>query len=117
MNTNFKNFIELIDCVQKHGAILLPEDFQWAKEISKMLPALQLDLPTIEKRAKIDLIMDKKNPIYIQLSDGSKLFFSMDQFKRIEGKPEQGKTIIVSMQRLSNDKSESPSQITKCQII
>lgn len=117
MNTNFKNFLELTDLVATHGAILLPENFAWARELSKQLPALQLDMPTVEKRAKIDLIMDKKNPIYVQLSDGSKLFFSMDEFKRIEGKPEQGKTLIVTMQRLAHDKSELPSQITKCRVI
>lgn len=117
MNTNFKNFLELTDLVQKHGAVSFPEHFAWAKEISKQLPAINLDLPTVEKRARIDVIMDKKNPIYVQLSDGSKLFFSIDEFRRIEGKPEQGKTLIVTMQRLSHDNSELPSQITKCRVI
>lgn len=117
MNTNFKNFLELSNLVQRHGAVLFPEHFAWAKELSKQLPALNLDLPTIEKHAKIDVIMDKKNPIYVQLSDGSKLFFSIDEFKRIEGKPERGKTLIVTMQRMSHDNSELPSQITKCRVV
>lgn len=117
METNFKYFIELIDLVQEHGAIILPEDFGWAKEISKTLPTLALDLPTIEKRAKIDIIMDKKNPIYVQLSDGSKLFFSVDEFRRIPGKPERGKTMVFKMQRLGYDKSQNPSQISNCYVI
>jgi hypothetical protein len=117
MNTNFKNFIEISNYVNKHGAIIVPEHFQWAKEISNSLPSLGLDLPVVEKRAKIDLIMDKKNPIYVQLSDGSKLFFSLDEFRRIDGNPERGKTMIVTMQRLSHDNSELPSQIIKCQVI
>jgi len=117
MNTNFKNFLELTLLVQKHGAISLPENFAWVKEIAKQMPSINLDLPTIEKRAKIDVIMDKKNPIYIQLSDGSKLFFSIDEFRRIEGKPKQGKTLIVTMQRLPHDNSKLPSQITKCRVV
>lgn len=116
MNTNFKNFIELTDLVQKHGAVALPENFSWVKDIAKLLPGLHLDLPTIEKRAKINIIMDKKNPIYIQLSDGSKLFFSLDEFRRIEGTPKKGKTLIVTMQRLSHDNSDLPSRIVKCQV-
>lgn len=117
MNSNFRNFIDLVDYVEQHGAILLPEHFHWAKEISKSLPGLHLDLPTLEKRARIDLIMDKKNPIYVQLSDGSKLFFTLDEFKRINGKPERGKTMVVQMQRLGHDSTEYPSQITRCDVI
>lgn len=117
MDTNFKNFLELNDLVEKHGALIFQENFPWAKQISSQLPALDLGIPTVEKRAKIDLIMDKKNPIYVQLSDGSKLFFSIDEFRRIEGKPKQGKTLIVTMQRLSHDNSDSPSQITKCRVV
>lgn len=117
MNSNFKNFLDLAECVEKHGAILIPENFAWAKEISKTLPSLHLDLPSIKKQAKIEMIMDKKNPIYVQLDDGSKLFFSHDEFKRIHGKPERGKTMVVTMQRLGGDASELPSQITNCQIL
>lgn len=113
----FKNYLNLSEIVQKNGSIIVPEHFTWAKDISKSLPGINLDLPQVEKRAKIDLIMDKKNPIYIQLSDGSKLFFTYDEYKRIKGKPEKGKTMIVTMQRLSNDSSKVPSQIVKCEIV
>lgn len=117
MNNNFKNYIDLIECINKHGAILIPENFAWAKPIANSLPQHQLELPSIEKRGRIELIMDKKNPIYVQLSDNSKLFFSNDEYKRIEGKPEKGKTMIVTLQRLGNDTSKLPSQIVKCQVI
>lgn len=117
MNNNFKNYIELIEHINKHGAILVPENFTWAKPIAQSLPQYQIELPNVEKRGKIELIMDKKNPIYVQLSDNSKLFFSHDEFKRIEGKPERGKMMIVTMQRLGSDNSELPSQIVKCQVI
>lgn len=117
MNSNFKNYLNLIEYIDECGAILVPENFTWAKGIASSLPSINLDLPTIEKKAKIDMIMDKKNPIYMQLSDGSKLFFTHDEYKRIDGKPAQGKTMVVTMQRLNNDNSELPSQIVKCQVI
>jgi hypothetical protein len=117
MNNNFKSYVELTEKVGTHGAILVPEGFDWAKVISAQLPKLDLGLPQVEKRAKIDIIMDKKNPIYLQLSDGSKLFFTYDEYQRIDGKPERGKTMVVTMQRLSHDHSDLPSKIVKCQVI
>lgn len=117
MENNFKSFLGLVEYVGKHGAVLVPENFSWAKDIAKILPSLDLGLPTVEKRGRIEMIMDKKNPIYVQLSDGSKLFFSIDEFRRIEGKPERGKTMVVHMQRLSDDFSSLPSQIMKCQVV
>lgn len=117
MNNNFKNYIDLSEQIAKFGAILFPENFAWAKSIGSSLPNLQLDLPTIEKKAKIEIVMDKKNPISIQLSDGSKLFFTYDEYKRIEGVPERGKTLIVTMQRHPLDKSNLPSKIIKCRVV
>jgi hypothetical protein len=117
MDNNFKKYLNLISALEEKGSILIPENFDWAKTISSMLPNINLDLPQIQKKSKIDFIIDKKNPIYIQLADGSKLFFTHDEFKRIEGKPERGKTLIVHMQRLNNDISSSPSKIIKCQVV
>lgn len=117
MSSNFKNFLTFSEYVSQHGAILVPEAFDWAKDISKLLPGLGLDLPVIEKKAKIEMVLDKKNPIYVQLSDGSKMFFTWDEFKRIDGKPERGKTMVVTMQRLPEDRSELPSQIMKCRVV
>lgn len=117
MTTDFKNFLAVTEYVSAYGAVFVPENFAWAKEFAKQLPSIDLGLPTIERRAKIDLIMDKKNPIYVQLADGSKLFFTIDEFRRIEGKPERGKTMVVIMQRQPLDRSDLPSQIMKCQIV
>jgi hypothetical protein len=81
------------------------------------LPDIDIGLPTVEKKGKIDVLLDKKNPIYIQLSDGTKLFFTYDEYKRINGSPEVGKTMIVKMQRLPGDNSVQPSQIVDCKVI
>ena len=102
---NFSKFLKIIEAVSKHGAILVSEQ-------GILLP--DIGLPTISKTSRIDHIMDKKNPIYIGLSDGTKLFLTYDEFKRIEGKPEKGKNMIVIMQRHEKDQSDFPSIITKC---
>ncbi len=81
-----------------------------------MMPHSDLDLPTVQKTAKITQILDKKNPIYIGLSDGTKLFFTHDEFRRIVGKPERNKDMIVIMQRRPDDMSDFPSVVTKCMI-
>lgn len=116
-NKNFKEYLNFIELIQNNGVVYVTEDFSWVKSISQALPRIGLDLPTTEKRAKIESIFDKKNPIAIQLSDGSKLYFTLDEYKRIDGKPEAGKTMIVRFQRLPNDSTELPSQISYCRVI
>lgn len=108
-----KTFIKLTEFLDNHGMIFLPESFQWAKEI--VLPNLNLDLPSVERKATIDMILDKKNPIYVQLSDGTQLFFSFEEYKKV--KPVVGKTMVLTLQRSPNDKSNNPSKITSCKVI
>lgn len=114
MKTNFKQFIELSIHIESHGSICLYEN--WAKNISKSLPNLQLDLPTIEIKSTIETILRNKNPIYIKLKNGTTLLFTYAEFKRIDGIPEVGKTMTVKMQRLPEDKSAFGSKIISCQV-
>lgn len=115
MTENFKDYLEFTEYVNKHGAIHVPEN--WIRDISMSLPNLKLDIPTTQKKSVIDYVFDKKNPIAIQLADGSKLFFTLDEFRRLNKKPEQGKTMVVHFQRLPFDSTELPSQISHCEII
>jgi hypothetical protein len=112
----FSDFISLVECVERCGGILLPENFHWTKEISALMPKIELDIPTVKKVAKIMHVMDKKNPIYIGLSDGTQLFFTHDEFKRIHGTPTRGKEMIVVLQRHGNDHSKLPSVISQCMV-
>ena len=75
----FKNYIYLSGILET--AIHIPESFDWVKDFT--LPSLDINLPHVEKQGKIQIVMDKINPIYIQISDGSKMFFTFDEFKRI----------------------------------
>lgn len=114
MQYNFLQFVVIKDCLEKLGSFAIHEDFDWAK--SYTLPNLDLDLPTIEKKSKINIIMPNKNPIYIQLADGTKLFFTLDEFRRLNDEPKVGKMMIVKMLRLPNDTTLAPSQIKSCTV-
>lgn len=111
----FKEYVNFNLELEKNKTIYVPENFNWVKSFS--LPDIDLEMPQTEKKSSIQMIMDKKNPIYIQLSDGSKLFFTFDEFKRILGKPVVGKTMIWRTQRLRNDSSDHPSKITMCKVL
>jgi len=111
----FKKYLNFVQILENNKIIYLPENFSWIKDFS--LPNLSLDIPEIEKSAKIRMIMNKINPIYIGLSDGSKLFFTIDEFNRISGTPVVGKTLVWRMQRLSGDNSQRASKITMCKVL
>lgn len=115
MKNNFKEFTNMMDCLERYGAICVSENFSWTK--SFVLPNMSLDLPETEKKSKISLIILKRNPIYVQLSDGTKLYFTHSEFRRINPQPEVGKIMAVKMLRLASDNGTYPSQITNCQVL
>lgn len=80
------------------------------------LPSLDIKIPEITRSAKIYRIELNKNPIEILLIDGTKIFLSIDEFNRIQNKPEIGKIMTVSFQRKESDQSENPSKITSIKI-
>lgn len=79
------------------------------------LPGLDLAIPTITKSSRVAFVERNKNPILVLLQDGTKLHFSWDQFKRIEGcEPERGKQLTVVFQRHPQAGKEEISQILSC---
>jgi hypothetical protein len=112
---NFIKYLNFKKTIENNKNIYFPENFDWT--IDFKLPDIGLDLPEIEKSSIIQMIMDKINPIYIGLSDGSKLFFTVDEFKKIIGTPAVGKTLMWKLQRLPNDVSNNPSKITMCKVM
>lgn len=76
------------------------------------LPSLDLGMPSITKVSKIQFMEKNKNPIFIYLADGTKLYFTWDEFKKIKGaEPTVGKSITVVFQRFPGDSSDASSQI------
>lgn len=104
----FREFLDIMPKVNKALAtpITLPE----------IDPSIfSKELPTLEVTSKIMRIEKNKNPINIMLEDGTSLYLSWDEFKRIPGvTPEVGKSLKVIFQRLNNDKTDKPSKIKYC---
>lgn len=74
-------------------------------------------LPTKTVRSEIRLINDKNNPILIQLLNGTKLFLSFDEYKKIKNQnPAVGKMATVVFQRHPNDKSDNFSLVNSIKI-
>lgn len=83
-------------------------NFKQFVEHSSSLPGL----PQISRTSTVRFVERNKNPIFVLLSDGTKLFFTWDEFKRIQGaEPAPGKKLTVFLQRLDSDNSQSPSKI------
>lgn len=77
------------------------------------LPATSLTIPSVEKTGKIAVLLLKKNPIYIRLTDGTEAHFTYDEYKRIQGQPALGKTMTIFFQRHPEDRTGNVSQVTK----
>ena len=84
---------------------------------SPTLAGTDLQVPQIKKTSRIEVLDKKKNPIYIRLQDGTQLFFTWDEFKRIKGKsPERGDIMSVVFQRHPGNKSQETSQIQSIEV-
>jgi hypothetical protein len=90
-------------------------DFKlFLEQLDRPLPTEELGLPSVKKTSTISFLERNKNPIFILLSDGTKIYLSWDEFKRIEGtEPVVGKKMTVVFQRNPADRSESTSQIER----
>ena len=125
-NMNFKEHIKITEqnTVGKHndfatGAMLSSSWTGSEMAPEKMLPFLpstDLTIPQIVRSSFISSIEKNKNPITIQLKDGTQIHVTIDQFNRINKKPEVGKRITVIFQRSDDDLSDNPSKIDKIEV-
>lgn len=75
-----------------------------------------LVLPIVVTTSKIRFIDESKSPILIQLDNGTKLYLSYDQFKKLNN-PEVGKNITVEFIRNPENKNKNiTSKINKITI-
>ncbi len=79
----------------------------------------ELQLPEMPITAQIAYIggfpgkqgVENRDPIVFRLSDGTQLFLTNAEFRRIKGDPQVGKTITVVFQRRPEDRTKTPSQV------
>jgi hypothetical protein len=87
----------------------LPED-------DFMLGVRPMDIPRVTRKGLVTKFHDKKNPMFLELSDGTKLFLTLDQYRRIRGHlpivPKHSHVTVI-FQRLPNDNSLDVSQVEK----
>lgn len=76
-------------------------------------PATDLTIPSIQRQGRITSLMLTKNPIYVRLSDGTEANFTYDEWRKIDGKPQIGKTMTIFFQRHPEDMSQEHSRIDK----
>lgn len=117
MSKTFNEFLIEKEFTSRGISVILEKTVQPIKEFINFLPQLSLDIPEVEKKSSIEDVADLSNPITVRLADGSVLYFTNEEFRRLNSKPQKGKTMIVRFQRLPSDKSSSPSKITFCSVI
>jgi hypothetical protein len=130
MKLEFKKFFESIG-----GGSLLPSTWTGSSPSDTMsfagrpnyLPDIDMALPpdgTITPAVKkIGIVKDfiyKSNPITVVLDDGTTLYFTYDEYKRIHGDlpiiPKLTR-MEVEFQRLPTNLSDMPSKISACKAI
>jgi hypothetical protein len=77
------------------------------------LPSTDLEIPHVSRRSKIKSIEKNKNPIKVQLADGTTIYLSLDEFRRVDSrtKLEPNREITVTFQRRDEDGSPEPSKV------
>jgi len=125
-NMNFKEYIKIAEqnTVGTHndfatGAMLSSSWTGSEMDPEKMLPFLpstDLTIPQVVRSSFISSIEKNKNPITIQLRDGTQIHVTIDQFNRINKKPEVGKRMTIIFQRSNDDLSDTPSKIDKIEV-
>lgn len=73
-------------------------------------------LPSVTKTSRIQVVERNKNPILIMLSDGTKLYLSWNEYRRLNEEPSVGKKITINFQRHPGVKTAENSKINYIQI-
>lgn len=118
----FRDFLALSESAVIHGGALVPSTFSVDDLASTAagvrMPSIDMELPSVTKTSRIEILVKNKTPIYVQLTDGTKLAFTHDEFRRIKGEPMIGKMMTVTFQRPPdlNNNNLSPSLISACSV-
>lgn len=120
----FKNYFKLIEqnTVGYHNdfatGVFVSTDFSGSETfptqtLGTNLPGIDLIIPNTTRKSEIIYIQKNKNPIFVLMKDGTKLYFTWDEYIRI-GKPDIGRTLVITFEkRLPNE----PSKILKIDLI
>ena len=86
-------------------------------DIDIVIPGAGTITPYVTRKSRVKSFISNRNPLYIELADGTKLFMTLEEYKRIKGDlplvPKHTE-ITVYFQRLPADLSPNSSQIIFC---
>lgn len=94
----------------------LPSTWTGSEDLGRFgygLPGVDLEIPHVTRRARIREVRRNTNPIVVRLMDGTTLYMSLDEFRRIDSrtKLEPNREITVTFQRREEDGSPEPSKV------
>lgn len=117
---NFKRFAMIMEYLDGGSSVAVSSSWTGSGDNGMsqgvFLPSMDLSLPATTKVGKIAMIIKDKNPIMVQMDDGTQLYFTIDQFRRIKGSPALGRTMTVVFQRDYTDRTKMPSKISTCHV-
>lgn len=127
---NFREFVESVDVkiyssfgqntVGTHNdaatATFLPSTWTGSEDLGRFgygLPSVDLSIPSVTRKSKIRFVEKNRNPIIVQLMDGTCLYMTADEFRRIDArtKLDVDREITVVFQRRGDDRGQEPSQV------
>ena len=73
-------------------------------------------IPTVKRTSTITNIEKNRNPLFISFKDGTRIYLTWDEWRRIKGTPEIGKKATITFQRNSKDDSKTTSKISQITI-
>lgn len=123
---NFKQYLKIIEqnTVGTHNdfasSAMLSSSWTGSEsppeKLLPWLPSTDLNIPSVTRTSFIINIIKNKNPIVIEMKDGTKLYLDIDQYNRIGKMPEVGQRITVVFQRNPTDTTNQSSKIEKIEI-
>ena len=114
---NFCDYLNLLEYVST-GPVTLPSSWTGSNASGDFTatPSLDFGIPSVTKTGKIQYFSRNTNPIEIGLDDGTRLFLTVDQYRRIKGNPAVGRIMTVVFERSPLDNGNVPSKINAIQV-
>lgn len=106
--------------VGKHNdfatAKFLPSTWTGSEDLgvySQGVPGVDLEMPSVSRTSKVRSVEKRKNPIRVELMDGTVLNLTLDEFDRINSRTNlyPGRELTVVFQRSEGDSSQKPSKV------
>jgi hypothetical protein len=95
---------------------MLPSTWTGSEDLGKYfqgVPGVDLEVPTVSRTSIVKSVEKRRNPIRVELMDGTVMQLTLDEFNRIDTRTKlyPGREVTVTFQRLEGDSSQQPSKV------